>query len=61
MQDDAVKKKKRKTQSQLMPESCTSNQAAYSQPVHKHIVKQLAACEQLSDHIQVGSDPPGSI
>lgn len=40
---------------------CTSYETANSQPVNKNIVKELAACKELSYHIQIGSDRSGCV
>lgn len=40
---------------------CTSYEAANSQPVNKHVVKELAASKELSDHVQIGSDSSGGV
>lgn len=41
--------------------SGTSDETADAKAVNEHIVDELAACEQLSDHVQIGSDRPGCI
>lgn len=62
-EESGRERRQRKTQSvrASLQEVPTSDQAANPQPVHKDIVNEFAACEQLSDHVQVGSDCSGCI
>lgn len=54
-------KRKRQQKKKRWFSCCTSDQAADSQPVNKHIVYELAACEELRYDIEVGPDASGCI